>query len=92
MRFTGPAEKRPSLNRAKTRRPDTNSVAKVYFFLGRHDKVVSAEVAQQYFDVLDAPHGKQIVWFEESGHWPHFEESEKYRESLIRVLNETKPR
>ncbi len=64
----------------------------VYFFLGRHDKVVSAEVAQQYFDVLNAPQGKQIIWFEESGHWPHFEESEKYRQSLIRVLNESKPR
>ncbi|MDQ6655182.1 MAG: alpha/beta hydrolase [Verrucomicrobiota bacterium] len=43
----------------------------VYFFLGRHDKVVTSEVAQRYFDALDAPRGKQIVWFEQSGHWPH---------------------
>jgi len=65
----------------------------VYFFLGRHDKVVTSEVAQQYFDALDAPKGKQLIWFEESGHWPHFEESEKYREALVgRVLNETMPR
>ena len=55
----------------------------VYFFLGRHDKVVTSDVAQRYFDILDAPRGKQIVWFEESGHWPHFEESEKYRATLI---------
>ena len=61
----------------------------VYFFLGRHDNVVTSEVAQRYFDVLDAPRGKQIVWFEDSGHWPHFEESEKYRKVLIeQVLGE----
>ncbi|MDQ6807830.1 MAG: alpha/beta hydrolase [Verrucomicrobiota bacterium] len=62
----------------------------VYFFLGRHDKVVTSEVAQRYFDALDAPRGKQIVWFEHSGHWPHFEEPEKYRATLIhQVLAET---
>ncbi len=55
----------------------------VYFFLGRHDKVVTSDVAQRYFDALDAPREKQIVWFEESGHWPHFEEPEKYRKELI---------
>jgi len=62
----------------------------VYFFLGRHDKVVTSEVAQRYFDALDAPRGKQIVWFEQSGHWPHFEEPEKYRATLIhQVLKQT---
>lgn len=61
----------------------------VYFSLGRHDKVVTPDVAQRYFDVLDAPRGKQIVWFDDSGHWPHFEESEKYRATLIdQVLRE----
>ncbi len=58
----------------------------VYFFLGRHDKVVTSEIAQRYFDALDAPRGKQIVWFEHSGHWPHFEEPEKYRATLIHQL------
>lgn len=58
----------------------------VYFFLGRHDRVVTSEVAQRYFDALDAPRGKQIVWFEHSGHWPHFEEPEKYRATLIHQL------
>lgn len=62
----------------------------VYLFLGRHDKVVTSDVAQRYFDALDAPPGKQIVWFEKSGHWPHFEEPEKYRKELIeRVLGES---
>ena len=62
----------------------------VYFFLGRHDRVVAWEVAERYFDALDAPRGKRIVWFEHSGHWPQFEESQKYRDTLVhRVLAET---
>lgn len=60
----------------------------VYFFLGRHDKVVTSEVAQRYFDALDAPRGKQIVWFEQSGHWPHFEEPLKYQEQLLAILRQ----
>ena len=64
----------------------------VYFFLGRYDKVVTADVTQRYFDALDAPRGKQIVWFGESGHWPHFEEAQKFRETLInKILKETYP-
>ncbi len=60
----------------------------VYFFLGRHDKVVTSEVAQRYFEALDAPRGKQIVWFEQSGHWPHFEEPVKYQEQLLAILRQ----
>lgn len=63
----------------------------VYFFLGRHDYVVTSEVAERYFHALDAPRGKQIVWFEKSGHMPHLEEPEKYRAALIgKVLAETR--
>ena len=64
----------------------------VYLLLGRYDEVVTSEVARRYFDALDAPAGKRIVWFERSGHWPHFEEPEKYREVLVeQVLKETLP-
>ncbi len=64
----------------------------VFFFEGRYDEVVTTEVAQRYFDALDAPRGKRLVWFEESGHWPHFEESEQYRAELINVvLQQTSP-
>ncbi len=62
----------------------------VYFFLGRHDRVVTWEVVQRYYDALDAPRGKQLIWFEDSGHWPQFEEPQKYRDTLVhRVLAET---
>lgn len=54
----------------------------VTFLLGRHDWVVASAVAQRYADALEAPRGKRIVWFEESGHWPQFEEPEKYRAAI----------
>ena len=64
----------------------------VYFFLGRYDEVVTTKVAEQYFNALDAPRGKQLIWFEKSGHWPHFNERKKYRDELVnRVLKETRP-
>jgi pimeloyl-ACP methyl ester carboxylesterase len=56
----------------------------VFFFEGRHDRVVtaSAAMAERYFRALDAPRGKQLVWFDKSGHWPHLEEPEKFRAVL----------
>lgn len=64
----------------------------VYFFEGRNDHVVTAEVAARYFAQLDAPRGKTLVWFERSAHWPQLEEPEKFRRVLVnRVLRETSP-
>ncbi len=64
----------------------------VYFFLGCYDRVVSATVAQRYFEALEATQGKQIIWFENSGHWPHFEEAARYRAAVRRVRDETQKR
>jgi proline iminopeptidase len=63
----------------------------VYFFLGRHDRTVtaSAALAERYFQDLDAPKGKHLIWFENSGHWPQLEEPEKFhavfRDELSKV-------
>ncbi len=50
--------------------------------VGRHDVIVSAKLAAAYFDVLKAPQGKQLIWFEESAHRPHHEETEKFLEQM----------
>lgn len=61
----------------------------VYFFLGRHDHVVTGSVAEKYFNTLEAPKGKQFFWFEHSAHWPQLEEPQKFQEIMIdRVLHE----
>ena len=54
----------------------------VYFFIGRHDSIITHDQARGYFDALDAPHGKKFITFERSGHWPHLEESELFRAIL----------
>ncbi len=54
----------------------------VFFLLGRHDVIVSAELAADYFDFLAAPSGKTLIWFENSAHRPHHEETEKFLEVM----------
>jgi pimeloyl-ACP methyl ester carboxylesterase len=66
----------------------------VYFFEGRHDYTVTvtAETAGRYFQALDAPRGKKLIWFEDSAHWPHVREPDKYRDILVNiVLDENGP-
>ena len=63
----------------------------VYFFLGRHDRTVtaSAAMAERYFNELEAPKGKQLIWFENSGHWPQLEEPEKLCAALAEAVSKT---
>jgi pimeloyl-ACP methyl ester carboxylesterase len=51
---------------------------------GRHDQVAPGAAAQRYAGLLQAP-GKQLVWFENSAHTPHLEESGKFRHLLLGV-------
>jgi pimeloyl-ACP methyl ester carboxylesterase len=58
----------------------------VYFVLGKHDYEVPFKVAEKYFEVLEAPH-KELIWFENSAHFPNVEENEKYVDLLVnRIL------
>lgn len=62
----------------------------VYFFLGRYDFNTPIEISIRYYEQLDAPKGKQIVWFENCAHMIPFEAPEKYARILIKkVLAET---
>lgn len=49
----------------------------VYFLLGRHDVNAPPILAEQYYEVLEAPH-KEIIWFESSGHNPWVNESDRF--------------
>ena len=63
--------------------------APVYFFLGKHDINAPISLVEDYMSVLDAPH-KEIVWFEHSGHSPWINESSKFVDELLEVLESTK--
>lgn len=49
----------------------------MFFLLGRHDQHVSAIVAEEYVKAIQAP-CKRLVWFEQSGHNPPFEEPDTF--------------
>ncbi len=72
----------PQLWEVDFRRQATRLEVPVYFFLGRHDINAPTLLAEQYFDLLDAPH-KQIVWFEHSGHTPWVHEADAFVQAMV---------
>ena len=54
----------------------------VFFLLGRHDWQMPAPLTADYFETIDAP-CKRLVWFEQSAHYPPFEEPQKFERVLI---------
>jgi pimeloyl-ACP methyl ester carboxylesterase len=43
------------------------------------------EVAERYFTSLIAP-GKELVWFENSAHFPQWEERARFHELLLKTV------
>jgi pimeloyl-ACP methyl ester carboxylesterase len=61
----------------------------VYFLIGRHDVNAPVFLAEEYFELLSAPH-KELVWFERSGHTPWTSEPGKFVDEMVnRVLAQT---
>lgn len=56
----------------------------VYFFLGRHDYNTPSELAVEYLRRLEAPL-KRAVWFENSAHFPFWEEPNKFHQGMLRL-------
>lgn len=53
----------------------------IYFVMGQYDYMTSVAAAREYFDELEAP-VKQFVIFENSAHYPQFEEKELFAQWL----------
>jgi pimeloyl-ACP methyl ester carboxylesterase len=60
----------------------------VYFFQGRYDYSTPGDVVERYYEILEAPK-KSIVWFEQSAHFPQWEEPQKFVDELLSILSET---
>jgi pimeloyl-ACP methyl ester carboxylesterase len=56
----------------------------VFFFLGRHDYNTPSRLGTEYLSRLRAPL-KSASWFEQSGHFPFFEEPAAFTQEMIRV-------
>ena len=62
----------------------------VFFLQGRHDYNTPSTLVDSYYNQIVAPE-KFLIWFENSGHHPMYEEPEKYSKFLIEnVLPRTK--
>lgn len=57
----------------------------VYFVMGKFDYMTSVNAAKNYYDRIKAPI-KDFVVFEESAHYPQFEEKEKFNEWINKVF------
>jgi pimeloyl-ACP methyl ester carboxylesterase len=58
----------------------------IFFFEGRHDPYTRSSLVWDYSQTLKAPQS-EFIWFENSGHFPFFEEQQKFEEELVqRVL------
>jgi pimeloyl-ACP methyl ester carboxylesterase len=62
----------------------------VYFFTGRYDYTDPFVLTEQYFSKINAPE-KHIVWFEESAHFPFYEEPAAFARQMRGVLTATNP-
>lgn len=58
----------------------------VYIVLGRHDMNNPSQIPVDYFDRLHAP-GKELVFFEDSGHGMIWEEADKFHHLMARIVS-----
>ena len=58
----------------------------VFFFEGRQDPYCRPALIWEYSETIKAPQ-KEFIWFDKSGHFPFFEEQQKFGDELLqRVL------
>jgi proline iminopeptidase len=58
----------------------------IVFFEGRYDPYCRPSLVVEYTQTIKAPQ-KEVVWFDNSGHFPFFEEQQKFKDELVqRVL------
>jgi pimeloyl-ACP methyl ester carboxylesterase len=57
----------------------------VFLLQGRHDKVAPPDCLEQYYQALQAPRGKRLIWFDESAHMAQYEEASTFRATLLAI-------
>jgi pimeloyl-ACP methyl ester carboxylesterase len=59
----------------------------VHFLQGRYDYYCPGELAEEYYNILEAPE-KSFTWFENSAHDVYYDEADKFNQEMIRMANE----
>ena len=94
LHYTSAAKKSFNLLLPQLTAVDLNSTVPkvevpIYFAVGRYDQMAPFEVSQAYFSKLVAAK-KEWVWFEDSAHFPQWEEMKKFHDLLAdKVVPET---
>jgi pimeloyl-ACP methyl ester carboxylesterase len=57
----------------------------VYFFTGRHDYTTPFELIELFYEQLIAPR-KMLVWFDNSAHFPFYEEPERFAQKMVSIV------
>ena len=63
----------------------------VYFFTGRYDYTDPFILTEDYFSKIHAPE-KRLIWFEQSAHFPFFEEPAAFAQQMRSVLQASAPK
>lgn len=61
--------------------------ALVYFFHGKHDRAISAELSCKFYHQLEAPQGKRMNWLEQSAHIYSPSDSRQIENEIIQLVN-----
>jgi pimeloyl-ACP methyl ester carboxylesterase len=60
--------------------------APIFFFQGRHDPYCRPALIEKYAETIAAPR-REVVWFDDAGHFPFFEDQQRFTDELVaRVL------
>ncbi len=80
--YTASAKYQDGLIMEALNRPITDIVSKidipVYFVMGKYDGMTSPEAAEEYLQNIEGDGEKAFVLFENSAHYPQFEEKEEF--------------
>lgn len=75
----------PQLWDVDFRKQATTLEVPAYFLIGRHDVNAPPKLTEEYFNLLTAPR-KELIWFENSGHNPWINESDKFVETIVNQI------
>lgn len=60
----------------------------VYFIQGKYDKQTNYELAKQYYELLEAPNGKEFITLEHSAHYPNTLDSALMNDTIKKMLED----
>ncbi|TVR67489.1 MAG: alpha/beta hydrolase [Spirochaetaceae bacterium] len=84
-RGSGPMWAEPAYRDFDARREVPRLEVPVFFIMGERDLNTPLEAVRSYYEVLDAPRGKELIVFEEAAHTPFFQDEERFVNVLVEI-------